>query len=114
MIARRGDLWWADLGRPRGSEPGLRRPVLIVQVDAFNQSKIKTVVVAALTTQLKHAAAPGNVTCRPRGTGLGQPSVVNVSQLTTLDRQFLHKRIGTLPGHAMREVEDGIRLVLGL
>ena len=71
-------------------------------------------VVASLTTNLKLAGAPGNVTCRPRGTGLRQPFVINVSQLSTLDRQFLLERIGALPVLAMMEVEDGIRLVLGL
>ena len=71
-------------------------------------------VVASLTTNLKLAAAPGNVTCRPRGTGLAQPSVINVSQLSTLDRQFLIERIGALPVPVMHDVEDGIRLVLGL
>ena len=113
-MIRRGDLWWADLGRPRGSNPALRRPVLVVQAEAFNQSSINTVVVASLTTNLKLAAAPGNVACRPRGTGLPQPSVVNVSQLSTLDRRFLLNRIGSLPAPVMREVEDGLKLVLGL
>ncbi len=114
MVVQRGDLWWAGLGEPRGSGPGLRRPVLVVQADAFNRSRIGTIVVVSLTTNLKHAAAPGNVTRRPRGTGLRRPSVVNVSQVSTLDRQFLRTRIGSLPAFAMREVEDGIRLVLGL
>jgi mRNA interferase MazF len=92
----------------------LRRPVLVVQAEAFNQSRISTVVVASLTTNLALAAAPGNVTCRPRGTGLRQPSVINVSQLLTLDRKFLLERIGALPARKMGEVEEGLRLVLGL
>jgi mRNA interferase MazF len=92
----------------------MRRPVLVVQADAFNRSTIRTIVVVSLTTNLKHAAAPGNVACRPRGTGLRQPSVVNVSQVSTLDRQFLRARIGSLPLSTMREVEDGLKLVLGL
>src|SRR5207249_9000797 len=98
---------------PRGSEPAMKRPVLVVQADAFNRSNIRTIVVS-LTTNLKHAAAPGNVTCRPRATGLRPPSVVNVSQVSTLDRQFLRTRIGSLPLSTMREVEDGLKLVLGL
>lgn len=114
MVIRRGELWWADLGQPRGSSRALRRPVLVIQADAFNQSKIGTVVVASLTTNLKLAVAPGNVICRPRRTGLRQPSVINVSQLSTLDRQFLLERIGALPATAMLDVEDGLRLVLGL
>lgn len=85
-----------------------------MQAEAFNQSKIRTVVVASLTTNLKLAGAPGNVACRPRGTGLRQASVINVSELSTLDRQSLLERIGALPAPAMLEVEEGIRLVLGL
>ena len=114
MTVRRGEIWWADLGQPRGSEPALRRPVLVLQADSFNQSRIQTVVVVSLTTNLKLSAAPGNVACRPRGTGLPEPSVVNVSQISTLDRRFLSDRIGRLPATTLREVEDGVRLVLGL
>ena len=88
--------------------------MLVVQAEAFNQSRISTVVVVSLTTNLKLAAAPGNVACRSRGTGLSQPSVINVSQLSTLDRRFLLDRIGSLPPAVMHEVEDGIKLVLGL
>jgi mRNA interferase MazF len=114
VVIRRGDLWWADLGKPRGSGPGLKRPVLVVQAEAFNRSQIRTIVVASLTTNLGLAAAPGNVACRPRGTGLRQPSVINVSQLSTLDRTFFVERIGSLPASVMSEVEDGMRLVLGI
>lgn len=88
--------------------------MLVLQADAFNRSKLATIVVASLTTQLKHATAPGNVTCRPRGTGLRSTSVVNVSQISAIDRQFLIERLGALPPHLMREVEEGLRLVLGL
>ena len=111
---RRGDLWWADLGQRRRSSPGPKRPVLVVEAEAFNSSRIGTVVVVSLTTNLELAAAPGNVICRPRGTGLRQPSVINVPQLSTLDRQFLIERIGALAAAIVREVDDGIRLVLGL
>jgi mRNA interferase MazF len=110
----RGELWWADLGEPRGSAPGLRRPVLVLQTDAFNRSRLKTVVVVSLTSNLKYAAAPGNVVCRARGTGLSGPSVVNVSQISTLDRRFLLERMGSLPPQTLREVEEGVKLVLGL
>ena len=113
-MIRRGELWWADLGEPRGSSPGLKRPVLVVQSDAFNRSEIRTVVVVSLTTTLGLAAAPGNVSCRPGRTGLRRRSVVNVSQLSTLDRRFLLARIGSIPAATLRDVEDGIRLVLGL
>ena len=114
MIVQRGELWWADLRLPRGSEPALRRPVLVLQADAFNRSRLATVVVASLTSQLKYATAPGNVTCRPRGTGLPSVSVINVSQITTIDKRFLGARIGQLPRHLMSDVEEGLKLVLGL
>lgn len=114
MVVQRGDLWWADLGDPRGSEPALRRPVLILQADSFNRSKLKTVLVVSLTSHLKYAAAPGNVVCRPRAAGLTKPSVINVSQISTLDRRFLLQRIGTVPPHVLREVEEGVGLALGL
>jgi mRNA interferase MazF len=111
---RRGDLWWADLGEPRGSEPALRRPVLIVQSDDFNRSRISTVMVVPVTTNLRLAGAPGNVLVRPRGTGLRQPSVLNISQVATLDRLFLLERIGRIPPSLMQEIEAGLRLSLGL
>jgi mRNA interferase MazF len=114
MNVRRGDLWWADLGQPRGSEPALRRPVLVLQADSFNRSRLQTVVVVSLTTNIRLAAAPGNVVCRPRGTGLAEPSVVNVSQISTLDRSFLAGRIGRIPPATLRQVEEGVRLVLDL
>jgi mRNA interferase MazF len=114
VVIRRGEIWWADLGVPRGSAPGLRRPVLVVQSDDFNRSRISTVVIAALTSNTDLAAAPGNVLCRPRTTGLSKPSVINVSQISTLDRRFLLERVGALPAATMREVEDGLKLVLGL
>lgn len=110
----RGELWWADLGEPRGSEPALRRPVLVLQADSFNRSRLQTVVVISLTSNMRLAAAPGNVVCRTRGTGLSQPSVVNVTQISTLDRRFLDERIGRLPAATLRQVEEGVRLVLGL
>ena len=114
MTVNRGELWWADLGEPRGSEPALRRPVLVLQADSFNRSRLQTVVVVSLTSNLRLSAAPGNVVCRPRGTGLREPSVVNATQISTLDRSFLHERIGRLPPATLQQVEDGVRLVLGL
>ena len=110
----RGEIWWAGLARPRGSEPGYRRPVLIVQSDDFNRSRIATVVAAAITTNMSLALAPGNVTCRPKSTGLPRPSVINVSQVATLDRRNLLERVGRLPDATMRQVDEGLRLVLSL
>jgi len=114
VVARRGEIWWADFGQPFGSEPGYRRPALVVQADAFNQSRIQTVLLIPLTKTLELASAPGNVLCRPRDTGLPKASVVNVSQLAVAHRGRLLEKAGTLPGRVMRQVEEGLRLILGL
>jgi len=111
---KRGEIWWADLPIPRGSEPGFRRPVLVVQADSFNASQIGTIVVAAITSNLRLADAPGNVRLTRRQSRLSRESVVNVSQLLTLDREFLVERVGTLPAAAFDAVESGLRLVLSL
>jgi mRNA interferase MazF len=111
---RRGEVWWASLPDPSGSGPDYRRPVLVVQADEFNASRIQTVVVAVITSNLKLAAAPGNVLCRRRDTGLPRDSVVNVSQVITLGKTFLTSRIKALPASLMRSVDAGLRLVLGL
>ena len=110
----RGEIWWAGLGRPRGSEPGHRRPVLVVQSDDFNRSRLATAVVVAITTNMALAFAPGNVVCRPKSTGLRRPSVINVSQVATVDRRQLTERIGRVPQPTMQQVDDGLRLVLAL
>jgi len=111
-VIQRGEIWWAELAEPRGAEPGFRRPVVVLQSDAFNRSRIGTVVVAAITSNLALAAAPGNVRLLRRESGLPRESVVNVSQLLTLDQRFLTERIGRLPASVLREVEAGVRLVL--
>ncbi len=111
---RRGEIWWAALGQPTGSEPGYRRPVVVLQTNAFNDSPIGTVVVVAITSNLRLARAPGNVRCSKRETRLAKPSVINVSQVATIDKSRLLERIGMLPGRLLAEVEDGVRLVLGL
>jgi mRNA interferase MazF len=110
----RGEIWWADLGLPFGSEPGFRRPVLIVQADAFNRSMIATCVVVPFTTNLTLADAPGNVHCDVDNTGLTEPSVAVVSQLTAIDKRRLTDRHSALPHELLRKVDDGIRLVLDL
>ena len=110
----RGEIWWASLPPPAGSSPGFRRPVLIVSSDSFNRSKIATVVAMAITTNLRLAAAPGNVRVSGQGTGLSRPSVVNVSQVVTLDKVMLTSKAGRLPPAQMASVERGLRLVLGL
>src|SRR5215469_9678962 len=111
---QRGEIWWADLPEPRLSEPGYRRPVLVVQADSFNLSRIQTAIVAVITTNLDLAEAPGNVLLPARVSGLPRDSVVNVSQLLTLDRDFLTKFVGSLPPRMLNLVDAGLRAVLQL
>ena len=113
MISR-GDIWWADLREPRASEPGWPRPVLIVQSDDFNQSAIKTVLAVVLTTNLRLAEAPGNTLLPASKTGLRKDSVANVSQIITSDKVFLRDRVRKLESTLMDQVDEGLRLVLGL
>jgi mRNA interferase MazF len=114
VVIRRGDLWWAELRAPAGSEPRYRRPVAIVQSDAFNRSRIGTVVALAVTSNLDLARAPGNVLVKKSASGLVKDSVVNVSQIVTLDRSALSARCGQLHRDALRAVDEGLRLVLGI
>ena len=114
MVVQRGDVWWADLGEPRGSEPGIRRPLLVVQSDAFNRSRIGTVVAVVLTSNLRLLDAPGNVLVPRRASGLPRDSVANVSQIVTVDRDALAESAGTLGADLLSEVEAGLRLVLSL
>jgi mRNA interferase MazF len=110
----RGEVWWASLPEPAGSGPGYRRPVLIVSANSFNASRISTVVAAVITSNLRLADAPGNVRVSTKGTGLSKPSVVNISQVLTLDKAFLTERAGRLNPRLLAEVDEGLRLVLGL
>jgi mRNA interferase MazF len=114
MVIKRGEVWWATLPDPRASEPGYKRPVLIVQADAFNRSAIRTIIAAVITSNLRLAAAPGNVTLRRRESRLAKDSIVNVSQLVTLSKDFLVERVARIPPTRIREVENGLRLVLSL
>ena len=111
---RRGEIWWAELPEATGSEPGFRRPVVVIQADPLNRSRVSTVVIAAITSNLRLRAFPGNVYLSPRDSGLDRPSVANLSQLATLDRRRLIRHAGNLPGAKMRELDDGLRLVLAL
>lgn len=112
MIAQ-GEIWWADLSEPSGSAPGFRRPVVVVQGDAFNRSRISTVVCVILTSNLRWADAPGNVLLDSSATGLPKDSVANVSQLVTLDRSELTDRVGVLSDAKLDLVLYGIDVVLG-
>lgn len=111
---KRGEIWWASLRAPHGSSPGYRRPVVVVQSNDFNESRIQTVVIAAITTNLSLAAAPGNFALSDRGKGLSRKSVVNVSQVLTLSKSLLTERIGRLEGRSLQQLDDGLRLVLAL
>ena len=113
-MIQRGDVWWAELDEPRGSALAFRRPVVIVQADAFNRSRIATIVAVTLTSNLRLADAPGNVLIPRRDSGLARDSVANVSQLVTLDRSALAERVGPLTGELVRQVNRGLRLVLDL
>jgi mRNA interferase MazF len=110
----RGEIWWASLPNPSGSEPGYQRPVLIVQADEFNRSRIGTVICSAITSNINLANAPGNVRLSTRVSGLPKTSVVNVSQVITLDKQRLGERVNALDARTMCEIEAGLRLVLSL
>ena len=110
----RGEIWWATLRPPMGSEPGYRRPVLVVQGDEFNRSRIRTIVVITITSNLALQAAPGNVLLSKRSTKLPRASVANVSQIMTIDKSFLTERVARMNQVVMKEVDEGLRLVLGI
>ena len=110
----RGEIWWADFGIPFGSEPGFRRPVLIVQNDDFNKSKINTVEVIPFTTNLELESAPGNVYCEKQATKLSKDSVLVVSLLTAIDKKRLVENISMIDNHFFHEIEYGINLILGM
>ena len=113
MSVSQGDVWWATLPEPTGSGPGFRRPVVVVQGDSLNRSRIATVVCIVLTSNLKWAAAPGNVLLARRATRLPKESVANVSQIVTLDKADLGERAGTLPKSKFGLILSGIDVVLG-
>ncbi len=113
-MIHRGEIWWATLPEPVGSEPGYRRPVIIVQADDFNQSRIATVLALVITSNTELAQAPGNVFLPRKMTGLPKDSVANISQVVTVDKNFLDERIGSLHPRLLDQIEDGLRLVLSL
>jgi mRNA interferase MazF len=114
VVIERGQVWWTDLGEPDGSGPGFRRPVLIVQSDGFNRSRLRTVIVVVLTSNLRLVDAPGNVLIPAKAAGLPKDSVANVSQVITIDRDFLNEPAGRVRGQLLKDVENGLRLVLAL
>lgn len=110
----RGEIWWSDLEDPIGSSPGFSRPVLVIQSDKFNQSGIRTVIIASITKNTNLSAAKGNVLLTPKQSGLPKESVVNVSQILTIDKRLLRDYVGTIPAKKMEQVDEGLRLILSL
>jgi len=110
----RGEIWWADLAEPRGSEPGFRHPVLILQAEPFNRSRLRTVVGIVVSSNTRLLDAPGNVLLPAKETGLPRDSVANVTQLVTVDRDYLEQRAGKVSPRTLARVEVGVRLVLDL
>ncbi len=113
MVVSQGDVWWTDLPDPTGSEAGYRRPVVVVQGDPLNRSRISTVVCVVVTSNMKWAKAPGNVRLSARESGLPQDSVANVSQILTLDRSRLGKHVGRVEAAKLDTILDGLDVVLG-
>ena len=111
---KRGEIWWASLGEPCGSEPGFRRPVVIISSNAFNDSKINTVLAAVITSNIRLADAPGNIKLPKRSSKLSKDSVINVSQLITVDKAFLTERVSKLNSQFVNSLNEGLSLVLGL
>jgi mRNA interferase MazF len=112
MVINQGDVFWVDLSEPSGSEPGYRHPHVVIQNNVFNRSRINTVVVCTLTSNLKRAQAPGNVLLEKREANLPKQRVVNVSQIFTVDKRDLDEKIGTLSRRRVRQILDGVRLVI--
>lgn len=113
-MVKRGQIWWAELPEPQALEPGYRRPVIVIQADEFNSSKLQTVVVVAVTSNLRLADAPGNIRLKKTETGLTKDSVANVSQILTVDKRFLTEQVGQLNNQSMHLLDSGLLLVLDI
>ena len=114
LVVRRGEIWWASLPAPQGSGPGYRRPIVIVQSDQFNESRISTVVISIITSNLRLAAAPGNLLLDGYESGLPRDSVLNLSQVLTVDKSFLTERVGILSARNIAAMDAGLKLVMDL
>lgn len=114
MVGRRLEIWWIDFGDPIGSEPAYRRPAIVVSSNRFNDSRINTVIVCAITSNLRLAKAPGNMEITAGEAELPKDCVINVSQILVVDRQRLESKIGQLPTWRSAQLEAGLKLVLGL
>ena len=114
MVAQRGQIWWADLREPRGSGPGYRRPIIVIQANSFNKTNLSTVIVAIVTSNLDLGDMPGNVRLTTGTTGLDNDSVVNITQLLTVERADLVEYVGSVSDRKMDQIDRGLRLVLSL
>lgn len=114
MVAERGEIWWADLGEPRGSSPGFQRPVVIIQSNDFIQTNIRTLIVAVVTSNLQLAEMPGNVRLLKKKHGLAKDSVVNLTQLFTINKEDMLEYVETLSQQKMEQIDKGLRLVLSI
>ncbi len=114
MVTKRGEIWWAVLPEPAGLGPGYKRPVLIIQSDEFNKSKINTIIAAVITSTIRLAAAPGNVLLTPEKSKLPKKCVVNVSQIIAIDKSFLSEKVHTLSNEIIAQVDEGLKIVLKL
>jgi mRNA interferase MazF len=112
VVIRQGDVYWIDLGQPSGSGPGFLHPHVVIQNDVYNQSRLQTVVVCGITSSFRQAGIPGNVSLDPGEANLPKPSVVNVSQLFTVDKEDLIEKVGALSPERIQEVLDGVYLLL--
>ncbi|MEA1967633.1 MAG: type II toxin-antitoxin system PemK/MazF family toxin [Thermodesulfobacteriota bacterium] len=111
---KRGEIWWAELSEPTASEPGYKRPLIVIQSNDFNNSNINTIIAVIITSNIRLAAAPGNILLPATKSKLPKKSVVNVSQLITVDKSFFTEKVHTLSSRVMEQIDDGIRLVLKL
>jgi len=114
MVVERGEIWWSELPEPVGSGPGYDRAVLIIQSEFFNESAIKTVIVAIITTNMDLAEMPGNISLTKRVSGLPKISVVNLTQLFTIDKRLLKEYVGSLPAKKIEQVDLSLKFVLSL
>jgi mRNA interferase MazF len=114
MVIKRGEIWWAELPEPTASEPGCKRPLIVIQSNDFNSSNINTIIAVIITSNILLAAAPGNILLPAAKSKLPKKSVVNVSQLITVDKSFFTEKVHTLSSRLMEQIDDGIRLVLKL
>ena len=114
MVIKRGEVWWVDLPPPGGSGPGFRRPAVVVSADPFNRSRLGTVIIVILTTNLSREDSPGNVRLSRRDSGLLRVSIANVTQLVTIDKRLMRERVKRLPRTTLAKIDDGLRLVFAL